>query len=64
MPATLNINTGVVTGRVAGMSNKCDKNTGSDPLGGMLGKQNMDRGLNPSTVQPTEKMLSLYLKAH
>ncbi len=63
MLATLPISTHVVIGRVACMSNKCDKNTGSDPLRGMLGERNIDWGLNLSNVQLTEKMLILYLKA-
>jgi hypothetical protein len=55
MPATT---TCVVTGRVAGMSSKCDKNTGSNPISGMFGKRNMDRDSNPSTMLPTENAKS------
>jgi hypothetical protein len=67
-PATLPNSTHVLIGRVAAMSNKCDKNIGSNPLRGIIGKRNMDRGSNPRTVQPTENAKSilentlLYLK--
>jgi hypothetical protein len=54
MPATMPVTTCIVTGRVAGIYSICDKDSGSNPVTGMLGKQNMDRDSNPSTVQPTE----------
>ncbi len=47
MPATL------------GMHSKCDKDTGSNPISGMFGERNMDRGLNPSTFLPTENAKSI-----
>ncbi len=50
--------------RVAGMHSICDKDSGSNPISGILGKRLMDRGLNPNTVQLTEQMLNIYLKAH
>jgi hypothetical protein len=59
MAATLPVTTHVVTGRVADMSSKCDKDTGSNPISGMFGERNMDRGLNPSTVLPTENAKSI-----
>ncbi len=61
--AIMPVSTRILIGRVAGMHSICDKDSGSNPLSGMLGKWNMDRGLNPSTVQPTEHTLSPYLNA-
>jgi hypothetical protein len=59
MPATLPVSTCVLIGRVAGMHSMCNKDSGSNPLSGKLGERNMDRGLNPSTVQPTENAKSI-----
>ncbi len=48
-----------LTGRVASMYSKCDKDTSSYPLCGMFGERNMDRSSNPSTVLPTENAKSV-----
>ncbi len=59
MPVT----THVLIGIVAGMHSICDKDYGSNPLSGMLGERNMDKGSIPSTVPPTENAKAILLES-